>query len=217
VGLDIPFVVKDISASGFSVESNVCFPVADHRLFELESPFLGSTLVVSARATRSVSAEGPYQFLTGFEYTPHQPLTSAGAIEEWVNLMAVTLDDNASAAAPPRGRERRQLPRLEVVGQLYGEVQDRRIPFVVRDISAGGINIETHAPLVEGSSHHLRLDLVDDVSVTVRARVAHVRDEAVNKRQPKFQIGMTFQHDTPSTRDAVGIILDQITAALTFV
>lgn len=71
--------------------------------------------------------------------------------------------------------ERRRAPRVDLVGQLRGELVSVDLPIVVREISLGGMSIETHEAFEPESRHGFVLTLGDGAGVFVLGRVAYSR------------------------------------------
>ncbi len=70
-----------------------------------------------------------------------------------------------------RPEDKRDTERIEILGELKGEVTVFQ-PMAIREISRGGALIETGFPLQLDSLHEFRLTL-GDRSVVVKGRVAH--------------------------------------------
>ena len=71
--------------------------------------------------------------------------------------------------------ERRRAPRVDLVGQLRGEFVSVDLPIVVREISLGGMSIETGQGFDIDSRHGFILTLGDGAGVFVVGRVAYSR------------------------------------------
>ena len=71
--------------------------------------------------------------------------------------------------------ERRRAPRVDLVGQLRGELVSVELPIVVREISLGGMSIETSQAFDVDSRHSFVLTLGDGAGVFVIGRVAYSR------------------------------------------
>ena len=74
-------------------------------------------------------------------------------------------------AAPEKDKEKRDTERIQILGELLGEVMVYQ-PMAVKEISRGGAQVETGYPLQLDSLHDFRLTL-GDRSVVVKGRVAH--------------------------------------------
>ena len=72
-------------------------------------------------------------------------------------------------------RERRRAPRVDLVGQLRGELVSVDLPIVVREVSLGGMSIETAEAFEVESRHSFVLTLGDGAGVFVSGRVAYSR------------------------------------------
>src|SRR3954469_25665141 len=80
------------------------------------------------------------------------------------------------------GRDKRDAERIEILGDLQGEVMVFS-PIAIKEISRTGAQVETSFPLQLDSLHDFRLTL-GDRSLVVKGRVAHcsitdVEDELV--------------------------------------
>ena len=71
--------------------------------------------------------------------------------------------------------ERRRAPRVDLVGQLHGELVSVDLPICVREISLGGMSIETSEAFDVDSRHSFVLTLGDGAGVFVLGRVAYCR------------------------------------------
>ena len=71
-------------------------------------------------------------------------------------------------------RKNRDGERIEILGELHGEVMVFE-PMAIREISRGGMQIETAFPLQPDSLHDFRLSL-GDRSVVIKGRIVHCRD-----------------------------------------
>jgi hypothetical protein len=86
--------------------------------------------------------------------------------------------------------DQRQRERIEILGDLHGEVMVFQ-PMTIREISSGGALVETSFPLPLHSLHDIRLTLGDD-SVVLKARVAHSRIGDVDQDAVKYHSGLNF-------------------------
>ena len=86
--------------------------------------------------------------------------------------------------------ERRQHERVEILGELHGEVTVFQ-SIVVREIGLGGAGIETTFPLQLNSLHEFRLSL-GDRSVVMKGRVAHCRIGDVHQELLAYWSGIEF-------------------------
>lgn len=71
--------------------------------------------------------------------------------------------------------ERRRAPRVDLVGQLHGEMVSVELPIRVREISLGGMSIETSEAFAIDTRHSFVLTLGDGAGVFVLGRVAYSR------------------------------------------
>ena len=96
---------------------------------------------------------------------------------------------------------KRDSERIELLGTLQGEVMVFQ-PTVIRQMSRGGMQVETTFPLQLDSLHDFRLSL-GDRSVVVKGRVAHSRISDVDQDNVTYRSGVEFIE--PSERVAAVI------------
>lgn len=97
--------------------------------------------------------------------------------------------------------DKRESERTEVAGGLRGEVMVLQ-PLAVREISRGGMQVETAFPLQLDSLHDFRLTLAER-SVVVKGRVVHCQISDVEQDVVIYRSGIEFVE--PSTRVATVI------------
>ena len=86
--------------------------------------------------------------------------------------------------------DKRDTERIELLGALQGEVMVFQ-PTIVRQISGGGMQVETAYPLQLDSLHDFRLTL-GDRSIVVKGRVAHSRISDVDQDAVTYRSGIEF-------------------------
>lgn len=96
---------------------------------------------------------------------------------------------------------KRDTERIELLGALRGEVMVFQ-PTAVRQISKGGMQVETAFPLQLDSLHDFRLTL-GDRSIVVKGRVAHSRISEFDQDGVTYRSGVEFIE--PSERVASAI------------
>ena len=92
--------------------------------------------------------------------------------------------------------KQRSSERIDLLGALHGEVMVFQ-PTSVRQISKGGMQVETSFPLQLDSLHDFRLTL-GDRSIIVKGRVAHSRISDVDQDVVTYRSGVEFIE--PSSR-----------------
>src|SRR4030095_1866612 len=97
--------------------------------------------------------------------------------------------------------DKRDSERVELLGALHGEVMVFQ-PSAVRQMSHGGMQVETGFPLPLDSLHDFRLTL-GELSVVVKGRIAHSRISDVDQDIITYRSGVEFIE--PSERVAEGI------------
>jgi len=88
------------------------------------------------------------------------------------------------------GRDTRITERVSILGDLHGEMMVFQT-MLIRDISEGGVTIETRFPLHIDSLHDVRLTL-GETSVIVKCRVAHSRISDVDQDVVTYRTGLEF-------------------------
>jgi hypothetical protein len=96
----------------------------------------------------------------------------------------------ADQDAPGGGPDRRAGERMEILGDLRGEVMMFQ-PMTIREIGAAGAQIETAFPLQLDSLHDLRLEL-GDAAVVVKGRVAYCQVADVAGDCVAYRCGLEF-------------------------
>jgi hypothetical protein len=103
--------------------------------------------------------------------------------------------------------EKRDRERVEILGELHGEVMVFQ-PLSIKEISRGGCLVETSFPLHLNSLHDIRLTLGDQ-SVVLKGRVAHCRISDVEQEIVHYRSGMEFIEPSERIR---GVIAEFIAA-----
>lgn len=115
-----------------------------------------------------------------------------------------------SAAGDTSSHERRAIDRLEILGDLRGEVMVFQA-MVIREISPTGAQIESNFPLQLDSLHDVRLSLGDHF-VVVKARVAHCRLSDVDPELVNYRSGLEFVEVSEAVRSVVRRFIETIRA-----
>jgi PilZ domain-containing protein len=87
-------------------------------------------------------------------------------------------------------REKRDTERIQILGELHGEVMVFQ-PVAIKEISRGGAQVETAFPLQLDSLHDFRLTL-GERSVVVKGRVAHCSISDVDQELVVYRSGVEF-------------------------
>lgn len=87
-------------------------------------------------------------------------------------------------------KDKRDAERVPILGELHGEMMVFQ-PMLVRDISRGGVTVETRFPLQIDSLHDLRL-LLSDKSVVLKGRVVHSHISDVDQDTVVYRTGLEF-------------------------
>ena len=107
--------------------------------------------------------------------------------------------------------ERRFGPRLDILGELNGEVMVFQA-MAVKDLSDTGARVETPFALQLDSLHEFRLTLGDH-SVVVKGRVAHCQISDVEHEQIAYQTGIQFVDLSDRVKAAIEQFLSTVDSA----
>lgn len=116
----------------------------------------------------------------------------------------------AAGDDPSAPRDRRERDRLELLGDLRGDIT-LALSMVVREISQTGARIETSFPLQLHSLHDIRLSLGKH-SVIVKARVAHCRLSQIDPEMVSYSSGLEFVDSSERAREAIRLFIESVRA-----
>jgi hypothetical protein len=106
--------------------------------------------------------------------------------------------------------DKRGAERIPVLGELHGEIMVFE-PMLIKDISRGGVTVETRFPLHINSLHDLRLTLAER-SVVVKGRVVHSRISDVDQDIVTYRSGMEYVEASARVVTAITQFLDGVKA-----
>src|SRR6266550_5696860 len=107
-----------------------------------------------------------------------------------------------------RPEDKRDTERIEILGELLGEVMIYQ-PMAVKEISRGGAQVETGYPLQLDSLHDFRLTL-GDRSVVVKGRVAHCSISDVDQEIVIYRSGIEFIEPPDRVYSVIAEFIDAI-------
>ena len=105
-------------------------------------------------------------------------------------------------------REKRDTERIQILGELHGEVMVFQ-PVAIKEISRGGAQVETAFPLQLDSLHDFRLTL-GDRSVVIKGRVAHCSISDVDQDVIVYRSGVEFIEPSGRVHSVVLEFIDAI-------
>ena len=91
---------------------------------------------------------------------------------------------------PADDPDKRDDGRIQILGELHGEVMIFQ-PMAIKELSRGGVQVETGYPLQVDSLHDFRLTL-GARSVVVKGRVAHCSISDVDQEMVAYRSGIEF-------------------------
>ena len=114
------------------------------------------------------------------------------------------------AMSAERPDEKRERERIEILGELHGEVMLFQ-PMSIKEISHGGAQVETAFPLHLNSLHEIRLTL-GDRSVVLKGRVAHCHISDVDEELVTYRSGIEFIELSERVRDVITDFIEAVKA-----
>jgi hypothetical protein len=109
--------------------------------------------------------------------------------------------DNAPDWRPHIEEDRRQSPRVDLLHEFQGHLITLDEAVTVQQLGPGGLTLVARLPLSPSHIHDLRLTL-DDLVISVRARVVHTRT-VVDGDDVTYVSGMAFVDPPPETVAAI--------------
>jgi hypothetical protein len=108
--------------------------------------------------------------------------------------------------------DRRRSPRVQLVGQLMGELVSLPVPIAVREISLGGMSFESPRLFHVGARHQFVLTLGDGAGVVVTGRIVYSH-AAPRPAKADYVSGVQFldDDDTPAAPPRVGGLIQKLT------
>jgi hypothetical protein len=103
--------------------------------------------------------------------------------------------------------ERRRYPRIEILNRIHGHVTAFDVFVTVRDMSLGGMSLETSFAFPEGASHEFRLTL-GDAAVVINGRILRCREHIRSDGGRVYISGIEFTGEAPSA--AVAAMIEKV-------
>ena len=105
-------------------------------------------------------------------------------------------------------QDTRDTERIPILGELHGEVMVFQAT-TIKEISRGGVQLETAFPLHVDSLHEFRLSL-GDRSVVVKGRVAHCSISDVDQELVTYRSGIEFIEPSDRVYSVISGFIDAI-------
>ena len=109
--------------------------------------------------------------------------------------------------------DRRRAARVELLAELQGQLLALDEDVRIRQVSLGGLQLETSAPLSLRDVPDLRIS-VNGREVDVRARVLHSR-VAIARDQVTYVSGVEFVDPSPIAIELLSALMSQLSAPST--
>src|SRR6266571_9171753 len=116
--------------------------------------------------------------------------------------------DDAEVLDGPRGNNTREAERIEILGELHGEVMVFQ-SMAIKEISRAGAQIETGFPLQLDCLHDFRLTL-GDRSIVVKGRVVHCSITDVEQELVLYRAGIEFIEPSERVAAAISDFIDAV-------
>ena len=107
-----------------------------------------------------------------------------------------------------RVEDRRDSDRIEILGELNGEVMVFQ-PVTIKEISPGGAQVESAFPLQLDSLHDFRLALGDRL-IVIKGRVAHCSISDVEQEVVIYRSGIEFIEPSERVFNAIREFIEAI-------
>jgi hypothetical protein len=107
--------------------------------------------------------------------------------------------------------ERRHTPRVDLLADLHGHIVTLDEQVRVRQLSLGGLTVETTAPLSPRLVHDFRISF-GNASTTVHGRVIHSR-VVIDGDTVSYVAGIQFVDPGADALDLIRLVIDQTHAA----
>ena len=105
--------------------------------------------------------------------------------------------------------ERRRSPRIELLGQLHGRVVAYDVSVVVRNVSLGGLSLESTFPFTVGVVHSFRLTLGDESSVELRGTILRCVEELAPDGGKRYITGVQFVDDAGGDDEGIDGLMNR--------
>jgi PilZ domain-containing protein len=106
--------------------------------------------------------------------------------------------------------DRRRSARVELVGQVHGHAMSLDVPVTVRELSLGGMAIETPFSFPVGAVHQFKLMLGDGAHVLLNGQARHCRALTTPNASSKFVTGFEFVDEAHDGSQTVGELMNKI-------
>jgi hypothetical protein len=116
--------------------------------------------------------------------------------------------NTAAEIRPAIVDDKREAERIQILGGLSGEVTMFQ-PMVIKQISRGGVQVETGFRLQLQSLHDLKLTL-GDRTIIVKGRVVHCSISDVDQELVLYRSGLEFVEPTERVAAVVADFVDAI-------
>jgi hypothetical protein len=101
------------------------------------------------------------------------------------------------------GSERRRSPRIAILGRVHGHVASLDVAVTVREMSLGGMSMETAFAFPVGALHEFLLTLGDGASVQLTGRVVYSRKTPSPGGGVFYVTGVEFVDDEPGVDEII--------------
>src|SRR5437867_404275 len=124
------------------------------------------------------------------------------------NAAAAQPTETAAQIGPEIAEDKREAERIQILGGLNGEVTMFQ-PMVIKQISRGGVQVETGFRLQLQSRHGLKL-MLGDKSIILKGRVVHCSISDVDQELVLYRSGLEFVEPNDRIKSVIAEFVDAI-------
>jgi len=107
--------------------------------------------------------------------------------------------------------DRRRSNRVEIIARLHGHVASLDLPIAVRDLSLGGMAIESAVAFPIGAPHEFQLTLGDGSLIELAGYVRYCRNLAKAGEPARYLTGIQFDDHDDDDAGAVDHVIGTVT------
>jgi len=106
-------------------------------------------------------------------------------------------------------KERRRMPRLEVLGRIQGRLVSLPLPVELRDMGPDGFSVESPLPFPPGDRRLFLLTTAGGLQILIEGATVHCRPD--DREDARYVTGFKFVHSRLTDTNAdVAVLLDAL-------
>lgn len=119
----------------------------------------------------------------------------------------------ARATASDLNLDRRDTPRIELLGEINGQVMPFALPVVLMDLSQGGFAIASSVPFMRNSEYTFQFNATRQHG-PIRARHLHCLRVSHGATSKSYVAGFSFVVDLPADKEVVDDLIAEANALM---